>query len=119
MSFCDNGYELEFHNNTESLAAGSSWTVSRVRTELRLTANVARALAQAVSSRPLIAEKRVRARVSPFEICGTRTGFSLSSSVPPVNIIPPSLSILIYLLGYEQQARLWPQFRDIVSLHRL
>jgi hypothetical protein len=100
MSFCDNGYELEFHNNTESLAA--SWTVSSVRTELSLTANVARALAQAVSSRPLIAEKRVRARVSPFEICGTRTGFSPSSSVRPVNIIPPSLSTLIYLLGYEQ-----------------
>jgi hypothetical protein len=32
----------------------------------------------------------------------------------PVNIIPTWLSILLSL-GYEQQARWWPQFRDVVS----
>jgi hypothetical protein len=46
---------------------------------------VGRATAQAVSRRPLAAEARVRARVSPCGICGgqsgTGTGFSSSSSV--------------------------------------
>jgi hypothetical protein len=47
-------------------------------------------MAQVVSSRPLTAEARVRARVNPCEICGgqscTATGFSPSYSVFPVNI---------------------------------
>jgi hypothetical protein len=49
-------------------------------------------LAQVVSLRPLTAEARVTVRVSPCGICGgqsgTGTGFSLSSSISPVNIIP-------------------------------
>jgi hypothetical protein len=56
-------------------------------------------MAQVVSRRPLTAEARVHARVNPCGICGgqsgTGTGFSTSSSVSPVNIIPPSLSKLI------------------------
>jgi hypothetical protein len=51
-----------------------------------------RAMAQAVSHRPLTAEARVRSRVSPCEICGgqsgTGTGFSQSCRFPPVNFIP-------------------------------
>jgi hypothetical protein len=35
-----------------------------------------------------------------------------------VEIIPPWFSILIYHLRDEQQARWWPQFRDVVSPHR-
>jgi hypothetical protein len=58
-----------------------------------------RAMAQVVSRRPLTKEACVRARVNPCGICGeqsvTGTGFSPSSSVSPVNIIPPSLSKLI------------------------
>jgi hypothetical protein len=50
-------------------------------------------MAQAVSRRPLTAEARVRARVTPCGIwgkqSGTGTGFSSSSSVFPVSIIPP------------------------------
>jgi hypothetical protein len=46
-----------------------------------------RAKAQAVSRRPLIAEARVRSRVSPYGICdgqsGTGTGFSPSTAVFP------------------------------------
>jgi hypothetical protein len=36
----------------------------------------------------------------------------------PVSIIPPWLYVLIYHLLDEQQARWWPQFRDILSPHR-
>jgi hypothetical protein len=54
-----------------------------------------RAIAQAVSRRPLTAEARVRSRVSPCEICGgqsgTGTGFSPSCRVSPVNFIPLAL----------------------------
>ena len=52
-------------------------------------------MAQAVSRRPLTAEARVRFRVSLFGICGGQsgngTGFSQSTSVFPVNFIPPVL----------------------------
>jgi hypothetical protein len=51
-----------------------------------------RAMAHAVSRRPLTAEARVRSRVSPCEICGgqsgTGTGFSPSCRFFPVNFIP-------------------------------
>jgi hypothetical protein len=54
-----------------------------------------RAMAQAVSRRPLTAEARVRSRVSPCGICGgqsgTGTGFSPSTLVFLVNFIPPML----------------------------
>jgi hypothetical protein len=60
-------------------------------------------MAQAVSGRPVTAEDLVRVRVSPCGICGvqsdTGTGFSPSSSVFPVNIIPPWLSILVSYAG--------------------
>jgi hypothetical protein len=36
----------------------------------------------------------------------------------PVDIIPPWLSVLIYHLGVEKQARWWPQLIDIFSPHR-
>jgi hypothetical protein len=79
-------------------------------------------MAQGVSRRPLNTEDRVRAWVSPCEICGgqsgTGIGFSPSSSGLPINIIPPLLSILVYHLGGEQYALWWSQFRDIVSPHR-
>jgi hypothetical protein len=46
-----------------------------------------RAMAQAVSRRPLTAEAEVRSRVRPYGICGgqsgTGTGFSPSTSVFP------------------------------------
>jgi hypothetical protein len=51
-----------------------------------------RAMAQAVSRRPLTAEARVRFRFSPCDICGgqsgTGTGFSPSCRFYPVNLIP-------------------------------
>jgi hypothetical protein len=55
--------------------------------------NSDRAMVQAVSRWPVTSEARVRTRINPCEICdgqsGTGTGFSPSSSVSPVSIIPP------------------------------
>jgi hypothetical protein len=58
---------------------------------------------QAAGRRPLTADVQVRARVSLCRICviqsGTGTGFSPSSSIYPVNIVPPWLSLLMYHVG--------------------
>jgi hypothetical protein len=66
-------------------------------------------LPKAVSRRPLTTQAQVCARVSPCWICGgqnvTGTGFSPSSSLSPVNIIPPLLSIPIHHIGDEQKVR--------------
>jgi hypothetical protein len=52
-----------------------------------------RAMAQAVSRRPLIVDAQVRHLASPREICvvqsGNGTRFSPSPSVPSVSIVPP------------------------------
>jgi hypothetical protein len=52
-----------------------------------------RAMAHAVSRRPLTAEVWLRAQISPRGICGAQSdiviGFPQSYSVSPVNIIPP------------------------------
>jgi hypothetical protein len=59
-------------------------------------------MAQAGSRRRLTAEAGVCARLTPYGTCvgqsGTGTGFSQSSSVFLINIIPPWLSTLIYHL---------------------
>jgi hypothetical protein len=66
-------------------------------------------MTQAVSRRPLTAESRVRAWVNPSGIygghSGTGTGFLRVLRFSPVNVIPPSFSILIYHLGDEQYVR--------------
>jgi hypothetical protein len=65
------------------------------------------AMAQAVSRRPLAAEARVRAQVSPCGVggrqSGTEIGFS-PNSVFPFNFIPlcPSTLTDLYHLQYEQ-----------------
>jgi hypothetical protein len=64
-------------------------------------------MAQEVSRLPLTAEARVRPRVNPYGICGqsgSGKGLFPSSSISPVNIIPPSLSNS-YQLGDEQYVR--------------
>jgi hypothetical protein len=65
---------------------------------------VPRAMAQAVSHRPLTAEARVRSR---FSLCGiyggqsgTGTGFSPSSSVFPCQY-HPTVALLIYISSSE------------------
>jgi hypothetical protein len=63
-----------------------------VRAAMRLNSALGRAMAQAISRRPLTAEARVRSRVSPCEISGgqsgTGTGFSPSCRFSPVDFIP-------------------------------
>jgi hypothetical protein len=58
-----------------------------------------RAVAQAVSRRPLTAEARVRSRVVPCGICGGRsvtgTGFSPSSTGPPLKWKSRKILIII------------------------
>jgi hypothetical protein len=77
------------------------------------------AMAQTVSCQPLTTEARVHPHINPCGICGgqssTGTGFSTSSSVFPVNIIPPWLSILICHLRDEQTSPLV----TVYQTHRL
>jgi hypothetical protein len=83
-------------------------TISEVqaRYEMLLLSLYLCRMAQAVSSRPLIAEARILARVSPV-ICGgqigTGTGFSPSFSLFPVIIIPPWLFVLIFHWGMNSR----------------
>jgi hypothetical protein len=62
-----------------------------------------RAMAQAVSRRLLTAEARICTWVISCGICSgqsdTGTGFSPSSEVSPVRMIPPWLFVLIVLSG--------------------
>jgi hypothetical protein len=64
---------------------------------------IRRAMAQAVSLRPLTLEVQVLAPVSACGICGGQSGtgttFTPSASVSPADIIPPWLSKLIYHPG--------------------
>jgi hypothetical protein len=78
-------------------------------------------MVQAISCWPITAEYRLRARVGKCWICdgqsGNGTGFSsISSAVSCQHHSTVTLHIHISP-GNEQQACLWPQFRDIVSLH--
>ena len=61
---------------------------------------VGRAMAQAVSHRPLTAEVHVRSQDSAYEIfggqSGTLTGFSPSTSVSPLSTIPPALQTRLH-----------------------
>jgi hypothetical protein len=61
------------------------------------------AMAQVVSRRPLTVEARVRDQDNPCGICGGQSGTGIGFS--PVNIIPPSLSILMFHLVDEQYVR--------------
>ena len=63
------------------------WAPRRPGFDLRLVHG--RAMAQAVSRRPLNAEARVRSLVSPCGICGGQSG--TGTGLSPVNFIPPVL----------------------------
>jgi hypothetical protein len=64
-------------------------------------------MAQAGSRRPLTAEARVRAPVSPYDIRDgqsfTMTGIFPSSVFYRVSTIPPWLFILVYHLGHKNR----------------
>jgi hypothetical protein len=66
---------------------------------IRLMGFSGRAMAQAVSRRPLTAESPVRAPVNPRGICVDKVAlghvFLRVVRFSPVNIIPPSLSTLL------------------------
>jgi hypothetical protein len=75
----------------------------------RVSRMIDHAMAQAVSRRPLTAESRVRSRVIHVGFVvdkgALEQGFLQVLRVFPVNIIPPSFSILIYRLRDEQCVR--------------
>jgi hypothetical protein len=76
-------------------------------------------VAQVVSRRPLAAEARVGGQASPYGgQSGTGTGFSPSSSVAPVDIIPPWLSILVCDVGMSCTPVRGPFRRHDVSPRR-
>jgi hypothetical protein len=63
---------------------------------------------QAVSSRIFATEARVRARVSPYRICGVQNVIRQVSfrglRISPVSIIPLWLFIFIYNVGMNNRA---------------
>jgi hypothetical protein len=77
---------------------------------------IIRAMVQAVSSGLYTAEDRVRVWAIPCEILGEKSiigaSFSPTSSGFPYQYHSTGASY-----SYEQQARWWLQFRDIVSPH--
>jgi hypothetical protein len=79
-----------------------------------------RAMAQAVSRLPPIAESRVFSWVSSCEICGgqsvTGAGLSPSSSVLPCQYHSTVLHTHTSYWG-EKYVRQWQQLRDVVSPH--
>jgi hypothetical protein len=80
-----------------------------------------RAMYQAVNLRPPFFETRVRARVNSSGICGGQIGPETGFLFPSSSVFPcqyhSTVAPYLYNLRYEQQARWWPQFRDIVSQH--
>jgi hypothetical protein len=78
-------------------------------------------MAQVSFRRPLTAEVRARARVSPRGTCGGQryTGkvFFRFLRISPVDIIP-AVPNTRTSSGDEQQNRVWPRFKDIFSPHQ-
>jgi hypothetical protein len=83
-----------------------------------------RAMAQAVSRRPLTAEARVRSRASPCGICGGQSGtgqvFPRVLRFSPVNFIPPVLNYTIFITGLRgpSQKKLYLPV-TLLLLHKL
>jgi hypothetical protein len=112
--YCQIQWKLK---HVDNMSRGKSYEIVTIKWQRHLTrskaiwwlqfiSNKSRAIVQEVGRRPLTAEASVRARISPCGNCGgktgTRAGFSPSSSVSPVSIIPPWLSMFVYHLGNEQ-----------------
>jgi hypothetical protein len=86
--------------------------LAAVNTDVNNT-NLGRAMAQAVSGRPLTVEAQVRSRVSPCGIfggqSGTGTGFSPSTSVFPCQFHSTGVSLhgktktLIFIAGLHNK----------------
>jgi uncharacterized RDD family membrane protein YckC len=72
-------------------------------------------MAQTVGRRPPTAEARIRARASPYGICGgiigTGTGFFPEFFGFPLSVSFHQGSMLIYYPWEEEYYRWWPQVR--------
>ena len=77
--------------------------------------SVGSAMVQAVSRRHLTAEVHVRSQDSPCEVCGaqsgTVTGFSPSTSVSNLSIIPPMLHTHLHLCAALTRRTTWQNVR--------
>jgi hypothetical protein len=116
-------YEWSFSvQKTQTMDSIDSWVTliqSAVLAFYFFNSPQGRVVAQEVSRRPPTAKARVRARVSPFGLCGKvalRKAFSEFFGFPCPYHSTAALQTHISS-GVKQEARRWPQFRDIVWPH--
>jgi hypothetical protein len=127
--YCSHGFWMTLKNTLHSLDDRYSWVQNSLFSPLIFkllkinhTFSVVSWLRRLVAGLSPRGSMFAPGPVHVSEICGRQSGtgtdFFPSSSVSPVVIFPPWLSLPIYHLRDEKQAHWRPKFGDIVSPHR-